>query len=482
MQRPDQRYTAGEFSDYQINQYFDVYSSLMFMDDHSVGAIAPSGSFFGDEIFNIPCNDPLLSAAQANTICGASAVRPAPERRRLEIGRRNVEGGPRTADLEHMDFRFQLGVKGDLGDGWQYDLMGQYGRAVLTEAQGGYFLNSKLLNALDVVTDTRAGSPTLGQPVCESVISGSDTACVPYNIWSPNGVTPAALQYLTGLAENSGSTTEQIINLNFDNPDLSKYGLKSPAANAGAGFSGGFEYRAEGLQTIYDAAIASGDLAGFGGGLKNTQGNQIDEDLYAELRVPLIQDMTFAKDVEFETGFRWADYEHGGSDITYKFGLDWQTTDDLRLRASYERAVRAPNVEELFQPATPRACSPAPTAAPGLGGDRVLTAAQCLNTFQHTLPGITLNQLLNGGYTVDGHHPRSALRQHSHRPVRRGPVRRVLRRQPAPAPGNRRHLFGGLRANPEVHQELHADSRLLEHQRRSGYHPGPGHHYRYQLR
>ncbi|HEX3917165.1 MAG TPA: TonB-dependent receptor [Caulobacteraceae bacterium] len=403
-QRPDERYTAGEFSDYQLTPWLDVYSSLMFMDDYSTGAVAASGSFFGDEIFNIPCNDPLLSSAQATALCGPTVPATATTAASgagtatvgtAEIGRRNVEGGARTANFEHEDFRMVLGGKGDIGGGWTYDLSGSYTRNTLSESQGGYFLNSHLLNALDVVT-----SPSTGKPVCASVLAGTDTACVPYNIFSPGGVTSDALNYLTGLAENSGYITEQIVNLNVANGDLSKYGIKSPWATDGAGVSLGVEYRADSLQTLYDAAIASGDLAGFGGGLKSTSGDQMDGDLYGELRVPLVQNQPFAKDMEFEAGYRYADYSHGGGTNTFKLGLDWQTVPDLRLRASFERAVRAPNVEELFEPDSPGLFA---GSDPCAGSAPLLTAAQCVNTFQKTLPGITVAQLTGGGYVFDGH-------------------------------------------------------------------------------
>jgi outer membrane receptor protein involved in Fe transport len=397
LQRPDTRYTAGEFSTYEVNKYMNLYSSFMFMDDHTVTAEAPSGSFYGDSIFNIPCNDPLLSAAQANTLCGPAAGTDTVET--AEIGRRNVEGGPRYGDIEHTDFRVQFGSRGDLGDGWQYDVMGLYGRSLLTEAQGGYLINSHIGNSLDVVTDPRPGLPTTGKPVCESVVDGSDTSCVPWNIWTPGGVTGAALQYLTGLALNSGSTTEQIASLNFDNGDLSIYGLKSPMATKGVGFSGGLEYRSESLETQYDALIQNAELAGFGGSLKNTAGSQIDTDVYVEFRAPLIQDKDFFEDLTAEAGYRYADYSHGGGNSTFKFGLDWQMDPSIRLRGSFERAVRAPNVQELFEPATPGLFAGSDPCAGAHPSD---TAAQCANTFQHTLPGITGDQLANGGYVLDG--------------------------------------------------------------------------------
>ena len=48
-----------------------------------------------------------------------------------------------------------------------------------------------------------------------------------------------------------------------------------------------------------------------------------------------------------ELAYRHSDYDPITTD-TYKVGLDWAPMQDVRFRASYQRAVRAPNVVELF--------------------------------------------------------------------------------------------------------------------------------------
>ena len=344
----------------------------MFSDDSNTAQIGPSGSFYAQEKYTIPCNDPLLNVAQRNTLCGPA---PAPGTvSTAEIGRRNIEGGGRTSAILHDDFRIVIGSKGDLGDGWQYDLSGQFGETRLTDTEGGYFLNSHLVNALNVIPGPG------GAPIC-----ATGTGCVPYNIFTPNGVTPAALQYLSGTGANTGLTTEQVVTFSIAN-DLSRYGIKSPLAHDGVGVSFGAEYRREYLATTYDSVLQSGDLAGFGGAVLNTNGAQIDKDVFAEARVPLIQDLPFIKDLTFEGGYRFSDYSLGGPNSTYKLGLDWQVVSDFRLRGSYERAVRAPNVQELFSPQVPGLVA---GTDPCGGATPKFTAAQCYNTFTGSAPGVS---------------------------------------------------------------------------------------------
>jgi outer membrane receptor protein involved in Fe transport len=389
LQRPDQRYTAGEFSHYDVNSWLTLFSSFMFMDDHSAAAIAPSGSFAGDRTYTIHCDNPLLSAAQSNTICGPGPYAPT-QTVPVWIGRRNVEGGPRISDLEHMDYQMTFGAKGNIGDGWNYDLTGVYGRAVLNETEQNYFLYDKLINALDVVPGPG------GVPTCVSALpGGSDTACIPYNIWSPGGVNQAQINYLTGVAKSSGSVTQSGVVLNLTNADLSKYGLKLPWASKGVGVAVGAEYRYNSLETQYDSLFQSGALAGLGGSLKNTSGSQIAKEIYGELLVPIASDMAFFRDLSADLSARYSDYSHGGGNWTYKAGLQWAITPDVKLRGSIERAARAPNVDDLFVPATPGLFA---GTDPCAGANPTLSAAQCYNTILHSAPGMSLATFTNTVY------------------------------------------------------------------------------------
>jgi outer membrane receptor protein involved in Fe transport len=130
LQRPDERYTAGEFSHYQLNPHIDLYSSFMFMHDESDAQIAGSGAFFGSP-YSINCgNNPLLTATEQSTFCAGianGATTP------VEIGRRDVEGPGRISDNTHFDYRMVIGAKGEIADGWNYDVYGEYGRMELID-------------------------------------------------------------------------------------------------------------------------------------------------------------------------------------------------------------------------------------------------------------------------------------------------------------------------------------------------------------
>ena len=168
----------------------------------------------------------------------------------LDIGRRNVEGGGRNDDLRHTSFRGVVGLRGDIADGWSYDVYGLYGTSILSENFQNDFSRSRLRKALNAVTGPN------GQPVCrvnaDADLSNDDPNCVPYQIFGVGGVTPEQLAYLQIPGLSEGETVEQILSGSVSG-DLGQYGVKLPTANDGLGVAFGAEYRSERSELRTDA-------------------------------------------------------------------------------------------------------------------------------------------------------------------------------------------------------------------------------------
>src|SRR5262249_21920159 len=209
-----------------------------------------------------------------------------------------------------------------------------------------YFSNANINNALNVVTD-----PATGQPACQSVLNGTDTACVPWNIWVPGGVTKAALAYLQVPLLVEATTTEQVVSGSVT-ADFGKYGVKVPIAEEGVKFNIGAEYRSESADFLPDLLSQQGNAAGSGGATTPVNGNFHVREVFTEARVPLVDKQPYMDSVSVEAGYRWSDYSLGFRTNTYKFGVEIAPIQDVRFRASYQRAVRAPNILELYTPQT----------------------------------------------------------------------------------------------------------------------------------
>jgi iron complex outermembrane receptor protein len=347
-QRPDERYTAGAFLHYDFNDHAKVYSQLMFMDDYSVSQIAPSGDFANSGPFN--CSNPYLSAQEGAFLgCTGTAGTTDPN---VLLLRRDVEGGNRLNSLEHMDLHEVLGVKGKIDDVWSYDASFQYSLVDLTSIVDNYFSTVKLNNALNAVyynAATGVVGPGAGAvPTCTITIT-TGAACVPYNPFRTGPVTPAMLNYLYAPGEEAGRITQTDVILNFTG-DLGKYGLTSPLAKSGLAVNFGYEYRDAKSATDPDEETQTGDLAGTGGPVPPVSGGLIAQEGFIEGRMPIAEDLPGAQAINLETGYRYSSYDLGFRTNTYKIGLDWAPVQDIRVRGGFSRAVRAPNVVELFAP------------------------------------------------------------------------------------------------------------------------------------
>ncbi len=337
-QRPERRYSLGAMGHYEFGEHADVYTQLMFNDYESIAQIAPSGDFFSTGTIN--CGNPLLPAGILGTIgCDAAAIA-ADTSVPMYIGRRNVEGGNRQQSFANSTFRTVVGLRGAINEAWGYDVSAQFSEGTGTSGTLNYFVTPRLARALDVID-------VGGVPTCRSVVDGTDLNCVPWNPFVPGGVTQAQLAYLQASGLQIGRISQEIYN-GVITGDLGNYGVKSPMASDGIQVVFGAEYRRDKLSNTVDALQEQAALSGSGGATIGITGATKVDELFMEARVPIAQDQAFAESLSFDTAYRYSDYGSGVTTDTYKFGLEWAPVSDVRFRASYQRAVRAANIVELF--------------------------------------------------------------------------------------------------------------------------------------
>ena len=371
-QRPDERYTFGAFAHYNVNEHMEAYTELMFMDDRTVSQIAPSGNFFRTSSLN--CSNAFLSDQQFNALCGSRGLT-RDDTQTVYIGRRNVEGGPRQQDLRYDSFRGVFGLRGDINETWRYDAYYQYSEVTMANT----YLNDLNVNSigrsLDAVVD-----PDTGNIVCASVLDGNDTSCVPWNIFDSDGVTQEALDYLI-LPLFARGTTDQTIMSAYVSGSLGDYGIKLPTADNGVELVLGMEYREENLNFNPDSGFLNGLGAGQGGATNPVSGGYDVTEFFAEVSVPLVEGAPFAEEVTLDAGYRYSDYDYDEQTDTYGIRLGWAINSEYKVRASFQRAIRGPNVRELFLPQgfnlfdmAQDPCSNPTGAATSVGG---YTQAQC---------------------------------------------------------------------------------------------------------
>jgi iron complex outermembrane receptor protein len=401
LQREDERYNAGAMAHLDLADWAKPYLDVAFMDDKTTELVAPTAIFNGSNIYSgdgnylINCSNPLLSAQEQGILCtpaqiAADKAVPGSSSADVQIGRRDIEGGSRIFSYEHLNYRVVGGMKGDFANAWSYDAYGQYYFTAAYTINPNQYGVSNVNNALQVTTNA-----TTGQPVC---ISGG--SCVPLNIFtSPGGLTPAADNYLYNPGTSYGTNLEEIWHADVTG-DLGKYGIASPLAHDGLALNIGAEHRFEAVTFRPDETELTGQLEGTGGLLPISAAYSVKE-AFIEVRAPIAQNLPFVHDLSIDSGYRYSDYStSAGRTDTYKFEVQYAPIEDVRFRYSYDRAVRAPNLLDLFGPVVfgqqqvqgTDPCAPTLTSK-GVVVPATATLAQCAHT------GVTAAEYGNGGTT-----------------------------------------------------------------------------------
>lgn len=346
-QAPFERWNAMALGKYALTDSVELYGRATYSDVKVSMQLAPTAT--AGFTFNIDPTNPYLSAAQRDAffnvaanpglvINDGSGVATDPTARAgtsvIGIRRRMTETGGRLEDFHTKNMQFVGGLRGDLG-ALKWDVFAQYGQSKKHSVLRNDLSYTALQQALDVV-------PGANGPACRDPSNG----CVPLNVFGIDTITPQALAFVLRNAIEDTKISQFIAGGNIGG-DIGF--LQSPWASNPAAFSVGVEYRREKGSTAVDPLYASGDLIYYGQG-QNISGKYDVKEVYGEFKMPLVQDKPFFQNLSIELGGRYSDYSTVGSVWTYKAGGEWAPTDGLRFRGIYQRAVRAPNIYELYSP------------------------------------------------------------------------------------------------------------------------------------
>ncbi|GGC35428.1 TonB-dependent receptor [Novosphingobium marinum] len=326
LQLPQERYMVGGYADYEINDNVTAYAEVSYVNNVVPQELAATPAFITSEL---DVDSPFFAPGVQNQLAaldtdGDGYVTSLVRRRLLETGSRN-------SNDERNAFRVLAGVKGDIVPGWGYDAYYMYSRTRNSQIQTGNISVSRFLQALRTEFDAN------GNLVCSDQSNG----CTPLNIFGLGTISPEAADFIRIRAQNTEISSLQVASaaINGELFDL-------PGGPLGVAF--GAEYRKVSSQYIPDTALASGDVAGFNAGLP-TQGSYDVKELFGEIYLPIITD-GFVDRFEITAAGRYSDYSLDaiGGTWTYAIGATLSPIRDITIRGQYQRAVRAPNVEELF--------------------------------------------------------------------------------------------------------------------------------------
>jgi iron complex outermembrane recepter protein len=380
-QTPYERFNLYAAARYEISDAVELYTRGLFSKNSVKTIIAPSGVFNTSVV--IPLSNPYLPAPARAQFCAANgitvadcaaaataltAANPAYRTVTTNLRRRFIETGPRTSTYDTTIFDYQLGARGAITDTINWDIRGSYGQSENVESQTGYVLTSRVREAL-LATNTT------------TCLSGN-ASCVPLNVFGDgNSISEAQRKFVL-----SPSTTSRGATLAQGRAVISgDAGITVPFATDGITFAVGTEFRKyTASQTPDSLSQIAGELGGAGGAALAISGGYNVYEAIGELNIPLIQDKPGFQNLSLEAGIRYSKYTVDAptnpkfSATTYKFGANWEPIDGAKIRGTYSRAVRAPNIGELFAPVTTGLTNLATDPCAGAG--LVRTAAQIAGT------------------------------------------------------------------------------------------------------
>ncbi len=313
--------------DYEITDKINFYSDINFSNAKTSAATEPTFDYG----LSILRDNPFIPADVAALMDSNGLTS-------LIVNRTNVDQGKVTNSNSRDTYTIVSGLKGELGDDMHWDLFYQYGYFKNLKRQQNTRIMDRFYNALDAIID-----PETGDPVCRDANARSE-GCVPLNIFGLNAATPEALAWFQHERLSEIKNTQMIVGFN-----LAGNAFDLPAGPVS--FAVGAEYRKEALSARDDGLAVTGKLDPiFSSGFEPIDAEFDVSEVYAETLVPLLSDLPFIKEFNMEGALRFSDYSTIDSTTAWKVGGNWVPVEGIRFRGTRSRSVRAPNINEFFNP------------------------------------------------------------------------------------------------------------------------------------
>ena len=356
-----EQYSFNARLTFELNDTNRLFADLKYItsDTDTVG-----GTIAFEDTINISPQNPFVPQPLADLLNSILALNP----QFANTAQFHMSRDP-TGDIhddgvvERETFRIVAGLKGDFWDSWTYELAFNYGKTE-EEARDQALLLDRYYAALDVVADAS------GNPVCRSEVdptwtiddfnSGSiegppavttftpgDGSCRPANPFGFGNISRAAQDWIAPFRVFDSEIEQTVVSFIVTGDTERWFSLPAGAI----GLAGGAEYRKEESDARPDAFEQAGYY--FLDQTSPVRGDYDVTELFIEASMPLLADVRFAEELTVDGAYRYSDYNLDvGATDSWSFGFSWAPIGDIRFRGTVSRAVRAPNIFELFGPQT----------------------------------------------------------------------------------------------------------------------------------
>lgn len=317
------RYSALARAEYEVSSNVTLFAQGIYAHSEATGqgshpALQPTGA----SGLSVKVTNPFIPA----DLRAVLASRPDPTAN-FVYAKRFGDNGPRRYQSETDTFQILGGLRGQIpGIDWDFEAYASYGRA----------------KSLDTTVGSNSLSAT--QRLIDAADGGASLCAGGLGIFGPGPVSAQCAAYIRRDTE----TRTRVAQTEFS-ASTSGTLFTLPAGEVKGAISA--NYRENSFDAMPDAGLQAGDIASVVA-VQPTRGKIKVAEIAGELLIPLLSDLPLIQSLNFTPGYRYSKYSPGGGVSTYKLNFDWRVADPLLIRGGYQKAVRAPNIGELYQAPT----------------------------------------------------------------------------------------------------------------------------------
>ena len=335
---PVERYSLFATAYYEVSPALELYVQGNFDQNEVTTEVIGYSPAFNQWSVNIPRDAAHPVPDELGRILNARATPNAP----WTLYKQLDYAGPRQISTNTYTYEVLIGARGELPVmDWTYDVFASHGR---TSADVDYFGFVDLARYQDLIARPNYGAGASFNNGRTGLVANCTSGLNPF---LNTGVSQDCLDIIAPQLNSETELTQDQVELNIQG------GLAElPAGDLR--FAVGGSYRANDFTYVPDANFSTGNTTSLTIGLFDvsaTSGSTEVKEIYGELLIPILADRPFFEELSLNAGVRYSDYDISGGVTTWKLNADWRMTQWLQLRGGYQRASRAPNVAELFQPA-----------------------------------------------------------------------------------------------------------------------------------
>ena len=339
-----ERHVVNAIGHVEISPAFEVFAEAKYAKIKSFSLGQPTFDYY----LLIQPDNPFIPEELRDTVAANEGAL---------LNRDNFDLGQRGETIDRETYRGVLGFRGDISDDLNYELSYVYGKSKIRNNYVNDIYDDRFYAALDAVVD-----PATGQITCRANLDPNwrpdqpfnytrdifnpttfgQGDCVPLNLFGEGVASQAALDFIRVDTQDRSSIEQHVVS-GVLSGDL---GSLFTLPGGDVGFAVGAEYRKEKSRFTPDPIAARGLT--FTNALAVDEGRFNVKEVFGELRIPILADRPFAHRLEIGGAARYSDYSTIGSTTTWKVDGSYAPVRDITFNGTYSKAVRAPNIGELF--------------------------------------------------------------------------------------------------------------------------------------